>query len=169
MLQEQDKMILNEYHHSTAQQLRQHFHHDQQVTLHQRDAYEFLPALLPPQPARGLVLIDPSFESKTEHQQLKIALHKCLTKWAHGIYLIWYPVTTTARWDLRQLLPKHTAANYVIAELTVATAAQAKGLIGCNLLIINPPWKLQATLQELLPHLWNIFNIDNQGGWRTFL
>ena len=56
--------------------------------------------------------------------------------------------------------------RYLITGLTIAAEdPRSKGLLGCQLLIVNPPWKLAETLPSLLRHLWEIFNIDRQGGW----
>lgn len=165
-LRPQDTMILNEYHPETAERLKKNFYGKPQVMIHQRDAYEFLPAILPPPVARGLVLIDPPFEQKNENEKIQVMLEKSLKRWAHGIYMVWYPVTTLRSWHVESVPLYSGMENYLMAELTIATEdSRSKGLLGCQLLIINPPWKLAETLSILLKHLWGIFNIDQQGGW----
>lgn len=165
MLRPQDRMILNEYHPEINRRLKQNFV-GKPVAIHQRDAYELLPAILPPAIARGMVLIDPPFEQTDENEKIQAMLKKCLKRWAQGIYVIWYPITTQRSWNLEEVVLNNAIDRYLIAELTIATEdLRTKGLLGCKLLIINPPWKLAETLEILLKHLWEIFNVNQQGGW----
>jgi len=166
LLREQDRMILNEYHPAIYQRLKQNFAGKPRVAIHQRDAYEFLPAILPPAIPRGVVLIDPPFEHKEEDEKIRRVIEKCLKRWANGIYMIWFPITNVRSWNWQVILSQPGIKEYLVAELTIAAEnAPGKGLLGCRLLIINPPWKLAETLSILLNYLWKIFNIDNQGSW----
>lgn len=166
MLRPIDQMILNESHPEINDQLKQNFYGKSQVSIHQRDAYEFLPAILPPKQSRGIVLIDPPFELSDENEKIKKVIEKCLKRWAQGIYVIWYPVTSQRNYDPQQVVSYNSLQKYLQVKLTIAPASpQNKGLLGCQLLIINPPWKLAEKLQILLPYLWKIFNINGQGTW----
>jgi 23S rRNA (adenine2030-N6)-methyltransferase len=166
MLRPQDHMILNEYHLATYQHLKQNFNNNPQVAIHHRDAYEFLPAILPPSITRGLILIDPPFEREDENQRIETMLEKCLKRWPRGIYLIWYPITTLRSWNVQRAALQPGINQHLVAEFTIAAEdPRAKGLLGCQLLVINPPWKLQQNLSTLLKYLWGIFSIDGHGGW----
>ena len=66
LLRPQDHLQLLELHPFEYQSLKQRMHKKRQISVHQRDAYEGLVALSPPQEKRGLVLIDPSYEIKNE-------------------------------------------------------------------------------------------------------
>lgn len=169
MLRPQDSMILNEAHPEINRILKQNFSGKPQVAIHQRDAYEFLPAILPPAAARGLVLIDPPFEKIDENENIQIMIQKSLSRWGNGIYMIWYPITPQRDWNPRAVVSNCAIKNYLIAELTITEEPEAKGLLGCRLLIINPPWKLAENLKILLSHLWKIFSIDHQGGFAIHL
>jgi 23S rRNA (adenine2030-N6)-methyltransferase len=166
MLRSQDCMILNEFHPEANRRLRLNLPGNAHITIHQRDAYEFLPAVLPPPMGRGVVLIDPPFEQKDENDKIEKLMEKCLKRWAHGIYLIWYPITVQRSWNLQAVALQPGIDRYLIAGLTIAAETpNAKGLLGCQLLIVNPPWKLDETLRELLQYLWEIFSVNQQGGW----
>ncbi len=165
LLRPQDSMILNEFHPETNSRLRQNFD-KKSVAIHQRDAYELLPAILPPPAGRGVVLIDPPFEQKDENEKIQLMLAKALKRWAHGIYVIWYPVTALRRWDLKAVIHHNQIKNYLIADLTIAEVNPSnQGLLGCQLLIVNPPWQLAETLRPLMKYLWQFFAIDGQGKW----
>jgi 23S rRNA (adenine2030-N6)-methyltransferase len=70
MLRDEDRAILLELHPQEAAALRQFVRLDRRFSLHVRDCYEALPALLPPPIRRGLVLIDPSYEMKGEYEDI---------------------------------------------------------------------------------------------------
>jgi len=166
MLRPQDCLVLNELHPETNRRLKQNFSGKPQVAIHQRDAYELLPAILPPPVARGVVLIDSPFEQKDESEKIQQLLAKCLKRWAHGIYIVWYPITTARSWNVQTLTLQNAIERYLIVELTIAAQGpNAKGLLGCQLLIVNPPWQLADTLNGLLKYLWEIFSLGHQGGW----
>jgi len=168
MLRAQDHLILNEFHPEINQKLKQNFYGKQRVAIHHRDAYELLPAILPPSISRGMVLIDPPFEKIDEDEQIQLALSKSLNRWPQGIYAIWYPITTMRNWKLPTEILKNNC-HYLVAELTIASKkSDSTGLLGCKLLIINPPWKLEEKLKSLLDYLWKIFSRQGQGKWSVY-
>jgi 23S rRNA (adenine2030-N6)-methyltransferase len=168
-LREQDRLILNECHPDIYQRLKQHFRGKPRVAIHQRDAYEFLPAIVPPPIPRGVILIDPPFEQKEESQKIQILLEKCLTRWANGIYMVWYPIALPRSANAQIIPASMGLTEYLVADLTTADpSSEAKGLLGCRLFIINPPWQLADQLRPLLKHLWEIFSIEGQGSFSAY-
>ena len=77
------------------------------------DGWTALPAFVPPNERRGLVLIDPSFEQKDEFETLADGFAEAYAKWPTGSYLIWYPV-------------KSRRATDTLARLVAAAAATSK-------------------------------------------
>ncbi len=166
-LRPQDKMILNEKHPQTYQHLKQYFKSDA-IAIHQRDAYEFLPAVLPPPTSRGLVLIDPAFEDEHEMEHLRSALFKCVKRWPQGMYLIWLPIVGRSYYTADDL--RHSGfKEYLQIEFCVDLAENSPGLIGCSLLLINPPWQIEETLGPMLAHLWQVLHVDARSQWRMRL
>jgi 23S rRNA (adenine2030-N6)-methyltransferase len=55
------------------------------------DGYRELKRLMPPPERRGVVLIDPPFESETEFADATRALIEAYRRFATGIFLFWYP------------------------------------------------------------------------------
>jgi 23S rRNA (adenine2030-N6)-methyltransferase len=91
LLRPGDRMHLMELHPQEHAALERGFRAPD-VHIHRRDGHEGLPALVPPVPRRGLVLIDPSYEMKTEYAgagDLLLSVHR---KWPHAVILLWYPV-----------------------------------------------------------------------------
>jgi 23S rRNA (adenine2030-N6)-methyltransferase len=117
------------------------------------DGYVRLRALLPPAERRGLVLIDPPFESPDEFQQVARALGEALARFANGIYLIWYPVKSAGE--------AHAFAGEVLAagakkvvRVSIELAAEEGGakerLAASGLIIVNPPFGFVEEMTEAL-------------------
>jgi len=74
MLRPDDRLACCELHPEDVTELRRNFARDRHVSVHHRDAWEALGALLPPKQRRGLILIDPSFEDPQEFTDLVTGL-----------------------------------------------------------------------------------------------
>lgn len=154
LMRPQDRLVLCELHPEDYAALRREFHGDAQVALHHRDAWEALPALVPPAAKRGLVLVDPAFEATDEFARMLNALVAAHRRWAAGQYLLWYPIKHRA--PVERFLGALRATGIrklLLLELTVHRVLQAERLNGCGLILVNPPWKFDATMAELLPVL----------------
>jgi len=122
------------------------------------DGFAALPHELPPPSRRGVVLIDPPYEMKTDYVRTLGAVREALSRFASGVLLVWVPqlATVEARELPRRLLNAATAApkGALHARLTVAAPGErGLGLIGSSMVVFNPPHGLQDTLREVLPYL----------------
>jgi 23S rRNA (adenine2030-N6)-methyltransferase len=61
------------------------------------DGYAALRSFLPPPERRGLVLIDPPYESAEELKLLLAAFDDAYRRWSTGVFLIWYPILSAAQ------------------------------------------------------------------------
>jgi 23S rRNA (adenine2030-N6)-methyltransferase len=105
------------------------------------DGYAALKAHLPPAERRGLVLIDPSYESLDELTSLIEAFRDAYRRWPSGIYLIWYPILSAAQ--RRRVHARFEALRIpkmLVADLAIHPDDAAVGLAGSGLLIVNPPY-----------------------------
>lgn len=149
-----DRMAAVELHPEDAEILRARFFGDRQVGIHHMDGYQALKALLPPAERRGMVLIDPPFEVRDEFDRIRKGLIQAQKRWPTGLYGIWYPIKGRAPIDRFYAdlsmsgLPKTFAA-----ELLVRPDDDPTRLNGCGLVLVNPPWKLDEALSNLLPWL----------------
>ena len=154
LLRPHDRLVLCELHPIDAAALKREFRGDAQVAVHHRDAWEALGALLPPKQRRGLVLVDPAFEATDEQARLVAALKAAHRRWPSGVYAAWYPIKHRAPADA--LLGEMAASGIrrqLALELTVHDTLPAERLNGCGMLLLNPPWELDATMAEVLPLL----------------
>jgi len=118
------------------------------------EGYARLKALLPPPERRGLVLIDPPYESPDEFQQVARALSDALARFANGIYLLWYPVKSAGE--------AHAFAGAVLAagakkvvRVTIELEADERGgakerLAASGLIIVNPPFGFAEEMMAVL-------------------
>lgn len=159
-LREQDRAILMEAHPQEYAALRQNLGRDKRFAIHQRDAYEGLPALVPPAIKRGLVLIDPSYEDKQDYEKIAGLIQKTCKRWGNPIYMLWYPLLKEARHE--HLLRRLQAAGYSkTLKSEFIWDPQASGMFGSGLFIINTPWQFaeqfiatMAKVQMLLASPW---------------
>jgi len=136
------------------------------MAIHQRDAYEGLKALLPRQPSRGLILIDPPYEKNNEWAQCSIAVQHAVMHYRQGIFAIWYPIKgdNDGKRDLRQLREILPATVPLLkVELSVLDKTVRQGLIGSGMIILNPPWQLKSRIEAWLPVVWQRLSPEGKG------
>ncbi|WIG55162.1 MAG: 23S rRNA (adenine(2030)-N(6))-methyltransferase [Rhodanobacteraceae bacterium] len=161
-LRANDRLVLCETQPDEVVALRAASRDDPRVHVHQRDGYAALNALLPPPEKRGLVLIDPPFETQEgEFATIEAALEKAHARWPNGVYAVWYPIKSH-----RTIAPFHRRLaagpfeKILVAELLVQPDDSPLRLNGCGMLIANPPWKIDATLAALLPALRSVLALS---------
>jgi len=154
LLRPGDGLILCERHSADHRALRAEFAGDRQVAVHHRDGYEAIKALAPPPQRRGLVLMDPSFEMPGEFGRLTRALETIRGRWAGAVVAIWYPIIEREpSLGFLQGLKDLGIPAVLCAELGVRPYRGPTGLHGSGMVIVNPPWGLDGTLERMLPAL----------------
>jgi 23S rRNA (adenine2030-N6)-methyltransferase len=151
-LREGDSLILNELHPSAYRKLRQWCADDTRISVHKRDGMEALLGLVPPQIRRGLVFIDPSYEVKTEYDDLPRQISKAIKKWPQGIYALWYPILSEGRHKLLIDGVMSCADTSIFkseiefSQTTDYHEDDPPGLLGSGLIVFNPPWRFDAAI-----------------------
>ncbi len=168
-LREQDRLKLFEVHPTDARLLDRNvaeLQRGKQVEVLRRSGFEGLKALLPPPSRRGVVLIDPSYELKTDYADVLATVTEGLRRFATGTFVVWYPVIARPEAHalprklkaLAQQLGKPSlhATLSVGSEAATPTRAAVQGktpLRASGMFLINPPHTLKAGLKEALPWL----------------
>lgn len=142
-----DRFIACELHPAEALALKREFAGDRAVEVRQADGYKALKALLPPIERRGLVLIDPPFETADEFERLLRALRQGVRRFATGCYALWYPIKDEAA---AAFVGELAAFRPLILELQLSEVEPGK-LAACALAVINPPWRFEEAMREALP------------------
>ncbi|MCQ8278777.1 23S rRNA (adenine(2030)-N(6))-methyltransferase RlmJ, partial [Acetobacteraceae bacterium KSS8] len=137
MLRPQDRLVLCELHPDDHAALRANLGQDDRVSVHKRDGYAAINALLPPGGGikRGLCLIDPPFEQEGEWERMESALHTLRRRFGNGVAALWYPIKHRA--PSRAFLDRLADAgmpDLVTAELLLRPPLDPQRLNGCGLL-----------------------------------
>ena len=172
LLRPQDRMVACEVAPAPRKQLIDALRRDEQARVVDLDGWTALPAFVPPNERRGLVLIDPPFEQPDEFDRLARAFAESFAKWPTGIYMLWYPVKnrratdTLARQVAAASAAKGATDKCLRLEFSVAPATEGQGLVSSGLLIVNPPWTLAAELRTVLPELQKPLGQGGAGRFR---
>jgi 23S rRNA (adenine2030-N6)-methyltransferase len=155
LLRPSDRLHLFDLHSTDSRLLHKQYDGDRRIRVIAGDGFAGLKALLPPQPRRALVLIDPSYEDRQDYRQVVDAVDDALRRFATGMFMVWYPLLSR-REAVR--LPAALAAlrerDWLQVELRVkAPAEDGIGMHGSGLFVFNPPWTLPGTLEGALPVL----------------
>lgn len=164
LLRAQDSLQLCELHPTDFIQLRSHFRQDQRVRLARTDGYQQIKARLPPPSRRAVILIDPSYEIKTDYQTVVESLAEGHKRFATGIYALWYPVVL--RQHVKRLLRglQSTGIRRILQiELALRPDNELRGMTASGMIVINPPWKLEQQMLNVLPWLHKKLSPAHQG------
>ena len=162
LLRPQDRLVAIEKHPEEATLLKAALVRFRNAHAEQADGYKRLAALLPPPERRGIVLIDPPFESPEEFHDAARALGEALRRFATGIYLLWFPIKSVGE--------ANTFCGEVLAtgvkralriDIDIGASGKAIGnkerLTAAGLIVINPPFgfaeEMRATLARVAPLL----------------
>jgi 23S rRNA (adenine2030-N6)-methyltransferase len=159
-----DRLELMELHNTEVEVLRGNLGKDPRVSIHHRDGFSGLVALTPPEPRRGLALIDPSYELAEDYGQALDCLLRAHKRWPVGVLALWYPVIARRESELGSLISGLSGivdAPTLRAELGVRPYEGGSGLVASGLFIVNPPWLLDESLREALP--WLAANLATEG------
>jgi 23S rRNA (adenine2030-N6)-methyltransferase len=159
LLRASDRLVACELEPKAARQLQGLLRGDRRSKALAIDGWTALRAYVPPKERRGLVLIDPPFEEDGDFSRLSNELAAVHQKWPAGIYLLWYPIKRRDAPDaLARRLRKLALPNSLRSEMTLAPARGDAGLAGSGLILVNPPFKLDAELRARLPELGRILS-----------
>lgn len=141
---------------------------DRRIKVVHADGLRDAVALLPPAQHRALVLIDPSYEIKSDYQQVVDTLAKMYRRFAGGVYALWYPVVERRR--IRQLeraIADTGISNIQLFELGVQQNIPAQGMTASGMIVVNPPWTLAAEMRQTLPWLASVLGRNGAGSYRA--
>ncbi len=136
LLRPQDRLHLMELHPAEHTALKRAVR-GANVAVHKRDGYEGVLALSPPTPRKGLVLIDPSYEVKSEYDDVPVFVRKLLAKWPEASVLVWYPILPDDRHQ--RLLAGLKPLPFDRAEVRFPPV-KGKGMEGSGLIGLNLPF-----------------------------
>ncbi len=106
----------------------------------QRDGWEMALSVCPPDPRRGLLLIDPSFEVKSDYDTIPDTMAKIHRKWGVGVQMLWYPILTDGPHVPMIKALKAAIPDGYVHEVSFPPARDGHRMIGSGLFVINAPY-----------------------------
>jgi len=162
LLRPQDRLVAIEKHPDEAALLKAALARMPGAHAELGDGYRRLAALLPPKERRGVIVIDPPYESPDEFHAAARALADALKRFATGIYLLWFPIKSAG--EANAFCGEVLAAGVKKAlriDIDIGAAAKAPGekdrLTAAGLIVVNPPYgfaaEMRAALAQVAPLL----------------
>ncbi|WP_036252124.1 23S rRNA (adenine(2030)-N(6))-methyltransferase RlmJ [Methylobacter sp. BBA5.1] len=168
LLRDADRLFLYELHSTEIALLTEAVNRDRRIKVFHDDGLKNAIGLLPPAERRGLVLIDPSYEMKSDYQEVVDTLVKMHKRFATGIFALWYPVVERRRNDaLEQALQNSGIKNIQLFELGIQADTSEHGMTASGMIVINPPWTLTPDMERVLPWLADVLGESGAGFFRV--
>ncbi|CCG88991.1 23S rRNA (adenine(2030)-N(6))-methyltransferase RlmJ [Erwinia piriflorinigrans] len=157
LLREFDKLQLTELHSSDYPLLRNEFLKDDRARTERADGYQQMKSKLPPLSRRGLILIDPPYEMKSDYQDVVKSIQEGYKRFSTGVFALWYPVVM--RQQIKRMCNELEATGIrriLQIELAVRPDSDQRGMTASGMIVINPPWKLEQQMKNVLPWLHKV-------------
>lgn len=166
LLRKQDRLSAIELHPEDVIRLKALFADDFQVRVTELDGWLALGAHLPPKEKRGLVLVDPPFEQAGEFDRLVERLSTAWKRWPGGIYALWYPIKDRpAVAAFHKALASAGIPKILNIRFEVRRALGEPRLDGSGMIVVNPPFTLEAELRTVFPQLHSLLAEEEGDLW----
>jgi 23S rRNA (adenine2030-N6)-methyltransferase len=120
------------------------------ATIHGDDGLTLALSLTPPTPRRGLMLIDPSWEVKSDYDRMPALIAQVHRRWNVGILALWYPVLHDARHrPMLDALAAIALPGFAVHAVAFPPARPGHGMTGAGLALVNAPFGLEAEAARL--------------------
>ena len=133
------------------------------------DGLAGLRGLVPVSTPRLCALIDPSYERKTEYQEVVETVAHTMAKVRHAVVMIWYPLLPAGHHHtLLTGLEESGIRKIWRSELVLRQPnQQGHGMYGSGMLVINPPWGLDEHLAAAMAHITPLLGNESRyhAGW----
>jgi len=149
MLRNTDSLHLAELHPGEHQALRTAMR-DHRPKTYKQDGFEMAQAICPPTPRRGVMLIDPSYEIKSDYDAIPSQIAKIHRKWNVGVIALWYPILrSNAHTPMIAALEAQNLAGALHHAVTFPPVRENHGMTGSGMFIVNAPYGLANEAQTL--------------------
>ncbi|MBF0246881.1 MAG: 23S rRNA (adenine(2030)-N(6))-methyltransferase RlmJ [Alphaproteobacteria bacterium] len=116
--------------------------------VHRRDGFEGVLALSPPTPRRGLVLVDPSFEVKSEYDDAAAFVVELHQKWPEAVIALWYPLLPAGlHQGMCEAIEAAGLPRLSRREAVFNDPAATRGMHGDGVLVVNTPYGVADALK----------------------
>ncbi len=156
-----DHAIFAELHREDFIQLRRNFAGNPKFSLFNQDGFSLLKSKLPPIEKRGLILIDPAFEKdqskvSIDYEKIISGLQDSYKRFAHGVYLVWYPIIKSDVETLKNFHEKMSQLKFekkLHLTFDLRNNEEETKMKSCGMFVFNAPWQLEEKIKIILPKL----------------
>ncbi|EPX75908.1 23S rRNA (adenine(2030)-N(6))-methyltransferase RlmJ [Salipiger mucosus] len=148
LLRETDRLHLAELHPQEHAALTQALAAPN-VTIHRQDGFELAQSLCPPDPRRGVMLIDPSWEVKADYARVPKAMAQIHRKWNVGVLMLWYPILQDAPHAPMLKALGREFPEALRHEVRFPPIRPGHRMRGSGMFVVNPPWGLAEETRAL--------------------
>lgn len=125
------------------------------IRVYKEDGYAGVMRLCPPVPRNGMVLIDPSFEMKTEYRQAAEMMKRLRRKWPDATVMLWYPMLKAGLHEgMVEMLKEQRLPGFWHQGIRFCAPEEVRGMYGSGLAIMNLPDAAREAL-DALPKLFS--------------
>ncbi len=118
--------------------------------VYRRDGFEMAQSLLPPEPRRGMLLIDPSYEVKSDYDRIPAMIAQLHRKWNVGVIALWYPILTDGRHKpMLTALERLDLPRVLRHEVCFPPARAGHRMVGSGMFLVNAPFGLTEETARL--------------------
>lgn len=140
LLRPGDRIVLAELHPQEHAALTEALDHRYTV-IHKTDGLRLALAATPPEPRRGLMLIDPPYEVKADYEAVARVVPQVHAKWNVGIIVLWYPILASgAHGGMAAALDRAGMARTFRHEVRFPPAKDGHGMLGSGMIFVNAPF-----------------------------
>lgn len=158
LLRRKDRLVAIEKHPDEYAALSQALAQERRARVIKADYVDELPKLLPPPERRGLILIDPPYESEGEFANATHTLIAAHRRFTGGIILFWYPakerpaVEASAGEMLNAGIGSLLKIELDAGQSPLPAPAKER-LSSTGLLVVNPPFGFASAMTDAMPFL----------------
>ena len=163
-LRRDDRAIFAELNREDYVQLRNNFAGSEKFSLFNVDGFSLVKAKLPPIETRGLIIIDPAFEKdqskiSADYEKIISILKEAHKRFAHGVYLLWYPIIKSDENVLKQFRAEIAELKFekiLHASFDIGQPENETKMSSSGMFIFNAPWQLDEKLKIILPQILEV-------------
>ncbi|WP_082020499.1 23S rRNA (adenine(2030)-N(6))-methyltransferase RlmJ [Leisingera sp. ANG-M1] len=118
--------------------------------VHKQDGFELAMSLAPPTPRRGLMLIDPSYEIKSDYTRIPGIISRLHRKWNVGVIALWYPILQDgSHAPMLDALEALALPGALRSEARFPPARDGHRMVGSGMFVVNAPFGAEAEAARL--------------------
>lgn len=166
LLRPMDRLTLVEMQAEDLLWLKRRLSDDRRAFIVDGDGWTEVKAKLPFPERRGLILIDPPFERSDEFARLATALAEGHRRFATGVFALWFPIK--AGGESRRFVGtvrEMAIPGTLLVEMVTDPRNAESALQGCGMVIVNPPYGLEADARRVLPEITRALAPARQSRW----